>query len=161
MAQQRVIITHGPGQTQELGKRIGQHLRAPTVITLHGDLGSGKTVFVQGLAQGLEVPATCYVTSPSYTLVNEYPGRLPLYHIDLYRLGGSADVEDIGLFEILDGNGVAAIEWAERLEEPIDGGHLEIRIDALDAQKRRFTLTAYGLDASNLIMSLGYSEGGD
>jgi len=77
---------------------------------LTGDLGSGKTSFVQGLARGLEVPNDYYITSPSYTLINEYPGRHPFFHVDLYRLEDPVDFEDIGLYDILDVNFVVAIE---------------------------------------------------
>ena len=80
------IETKSVADTQRLGQQIGRLINEPTTIALIGDLGSGKTAFVQGLARGLEVPSTYYITSPTFTLVNEYPGRLPLYHIDLYRL---------------------------------------------------------------------------
>jgi len=109
------VTTAGVEETRELGRSCGQRITGPLVIFLMGDLGSGKTMFAQGLALGLDVPAAYYVTSPSYTLVNEYPGRLPLYHIDLYRLEAGVDPDDLGLNEILHGAGVAAVEWAERL----------------------------------------------
>ena len=109
-------ITLSAETTREFGRTIGKHLSTTMLITLYGDLGSGKTVLVQGLAKGLLVPDAYVVTSPSYTLVNEYPGRLKLYHIDLYRLAGTSDFDDIGLWDMLDGEGIVAIEWSERLE---------------------------------------------
>ena len=95
-------------ETKKLGKIIGSAVSAGTVLALTGDLGSGKTSFVQGLAEGLEVPDDYYITSPSYTLINEYPGRFFLYHVDLYRITDSIDIEDIGLYEIFDDDAVVA-----------------------------------------------------
>ena len=89
--------THSPEETFDLGRKIGSLIDDPIVLALSGDLGSGKTVFVQGLARGLEVQPEYYITSPTFTLVNEYPGRLRLFHIDLYRLDHFGDLEDIGL----------------------------------------------------------------
>ena len=110
-----LISSRNVDETHRIGRIIGEMAEAGTCILLKGDLGSGKTALVQGLARGLEVPEKYYVTSPSYTLVNEYPGRLPLFHLDLYRLS-DMDFEDIGLYDILDTHSaVVAIEWAERL----------------------------------------------
>ena len=130
--------------TQALGETLGACVSPGTVLTLTGDLGSGKTTFVQGLARGLQVPSAYYVTSPSYTLINEYPGRLRLYHIDLYRLADPVEIEDLGVLEILSGEGVAAIEWAERLPRNWLTSYLHIHFDAISATSRRITLNAYG-----------------
>ena len=93
--------TNSAEETKRLGRKIGSLIDDPIVLALSGDLGSGKTVFVQGLARGLDVPPDYYITSPTFTLVNEYPGRLRLFHIDLYRLDHFGDLEDIGLHDIL------------------------------------------------------------
>ncbi len=138
------ITTASFKQTFELGKIVGQRLDTGIVITLVGDLGSGKTAFVQGLARGVDVPSDYYITSPTYTLINNYPGRLPFYHIDLYRLTTVADIEEIGLNDILSGNFVTAIEWADRLQRQDLGDHLAIRIQITDLDDRQFILTAYG-----------------
>jgi tRNA threonylcarbamoyladenosine biosynthesis protein TsaE len=90
------LISKNPEQTRAIAETIGRRLLSKTVISLSGDLGAGKTVFVQGLARGLEVPGSWPVTSPTYTLVNAYPGRIPLMHADLYRLSGPMDFEEIG-----------------------------------------------------------------
>ncbi len=122
--------------TLNLGAALGRSAGPGTVIALTGDLGAGKTVFVQGLAKGLEVPPSFYVTSPTYTLINEYPGRLTLFHIDLYRLAGGEDLDELGLEEILHGDGVVAIEWPDRLapgELPAD--HLAVRIEIPDPEQ--------------------------
>ncbi len=117
MATRVGLITRSPEETRAVGAAMGKHLDCRAIITLTGDLGSGKTCLVQGLAEGLQVPSCYYITSPSYTLINEYPGRCTLYHIDLYRLDGVEDASDIGLDDALYGEGVAAIEWADRLPE--------------------------------------------
>lgn len=140
--------------TQALGVALGHWASAGTVITLTGDLGSGKTTFVQGLAQGLQVPADVYVTSPSYTLINEYPGRLRLYHIDLYRLNDPVEFEDIGLADILSGDGVAAIEWAERLPKDWLTVYVHLHFTVTGDTSRRIVLTAYGQDGHILIKQI-------
>jgi len=112
--------------TERLGEVLGQLAQAGDVIGLSGELGSGKTTLVRGLARGLGVPPDLPVVSPTFTLVNEYPGRLPLYHIDLYRVS-EEEQEGLGLEEYLYGTGVAAIEWAERLADP-PAERLEVRL---------------------------------
>lgn len=117
-------------ETCRIGKVIGEMAEPGMLIALKGDLGSGKTALVQGIARGLDVPDTVYVTSPSYTLIHEYPGRMPLFHVDLYRLS-NMDFEDIGLYDILDTrSAVVAIEWAERLDaaESMEGMTVDIHI---------------------------------
>ncbi len=142
--QQFRLTTDHSAATQALGTALGRCVPAATVITLTGDLGSGKTTLVQGLAQGLQVPDRFYVTSPSYTLINEYPGRHRLFHVDLYRLVDPAEIEDIGLRDILAGDGVVAVEWAERLPDRWLTSHLHIHIASVEADSRQITLDAYG-----------------
>jgi len=151
--QVRVTTDHMPA-TQALGAALGGCAPAGTVITLTGDLGSGKTTLVQGLAQGLGVPTRHYVTSPSYTLINEYQGRHRLFHVDLYRLIEPAEIEDIGMRDILAGDGVVAIEWAERLPESWLTSYLHIHIESVDADSRRITLNAYGQAVAILIKQI-------
>ena len=93
--------THSVEETRAFGERLGRHIIAGTTIALTGDLGSGKTAFVQGIARGLHVPAEYYITSPTFTLINEYPGRLRLHHVDLYRIEDPTEIEEIGLHEIM------------------------------------------------------------
>ena len=148
------LTTVSPEETKNLGKKTGAAIESGIVIALSGDLGAGKTLFVQGLASGLDVPADHYVTSPSYTLINEYPGRFRLFHIDLYRINSENDFEDIGIHEILSGREVAAVEWAERLKEAIPAKHLSIHFKIIDDQKRKIKITAYGPNAINLLKNL-------
>jgi tRNA threonylcarbamoyladenosine biosynthesis protein TsaE len=137
--------------TQALGAALGRLASAGTVITLTGDLGSGKTTLVQGLARGLQVPADYYITSPSYTLINEYPGRHRLFHVDLYRLVDPLEIEDIGIPDILASDGVIAIEWAERMPASWLAAYLHIHIESIAADSRQITLKAYGQDVVILI----------
>ncbi|HJQ23866.1 MAG TPA: tRNA (adenosine(37)-N6)-threonylcarbamoyltransferase complex ATPase subunit type 1 TsaE [Blastocatellia bacterium] len=132
------IITHSAEETFDVAERIGAQLKARAVFLLSGDLGAGKTVFAKGLAAGLGIdPAD--VTSPSFTLINEYAGRLRLYHIDLYRLDADA-CRELGLEEIFaDDRAVTIIEWAERLTElPADATRVEI--DYLSDSERRIRI---------------------
>ena len=145
------IITHSPEETKALGQKIGQQLEPGAVIALTGELGSGKTVLVQGLAAGLEVPADYYITSPTFTFINEYPGRHPFYHADLYRIENRDDLDEIGLFEIIHGEGITAIEWADRLQEDISAEYLDIHLEIVDDETRKFFIDTYGLEANNLI----------
>ncbi len=148
------ILSEGPGETAALGRRIGRSLGTGIVIALAGDLGSGKTVFVQGLAQGLGVPDSYYVTSPTYTLINEYPGSLTLFHIDLYRLESLDDIEALGVFDLFDTLNVVAIEWAERLQDEMPAEYLSVRFETLDERQRKICLTAYGLQPLNVVKGL-------
>ncbi len=131
-------------ETRHIGRIIGEMAEAGTLIALRGNLGCGKTALVQGLARGLEVPEKVYVTSPSYTLVNEYPGRLPLFHLDLYRLT-DLDFDDIGLHDILDTHSaVVAIEWAERLAPDSLFEGLALQMEITGDNTRNIFFTADG-----------------
>ena len=148
------ITTHTPDETKKLGKTIGKWIEHPLVIGLTGDLGSGKTAFVQGLAEGLEVPGQYYITSPTFTLINEYPGRFPLFHIDLYRLDGTSDLEDIGLDELLYDQAVIAIEWADKMSDDLPAEHLTMTFEIADNDCRIISLIAYGHNPVDLIKAL-------
>ena len=145
------LTTTSVSETLNLGEVLGQSISAPMVIALTGDLGSGKTVFVQGLARGLDVPGEYYITSPSYTLINEYPGRLTLYHADLYRLAGGTDLEDLELPDLVNGKGVVAIEWADRIAVQELGAHLEVAIETTGDTSRALRLSGAGQGRSDLL----------
>ena len=114
-ASSRTVTTTSPEETHRVAADLLKGLGPGTVLALHGELGAGKTCFVQGLAQALGVKRA--VGSPTFTLINEYPGPLPLYHIDLYRIGGVNEAFGLGLEEYLESEGITAIEWAERVAE--------------------------------------------
>ena len=148
------ITTLSVKETKKLGEKIGTWLQAGIVLALIGDLGSGKTSFVQGLARGLEVPNNYYITSPSYTMINEYPGRYPFFHVDLYRLEDSVDFEDIGLYDILDDNYVVAIEWADRIRRELLPDHVTIKFKISGDESREICMSAHGANAVNLLKKI-------
>ena len=149
-----LIHTASPEESRRLGKAFGKALQEPAIIGLTGDLGCGKTVFVQGLAAGLSVPERYPVTSPTYTFINEYPGRLPLFHVDLYRLVSAEELTDIGFDDISGGRGVVAIEWADRLPEEALALDMEISIGMTGDDSRQFQLFFCGRPPANLIRDL-------
>ena len=131
-------ITASEAETEAAGTRLAQSLCAGDVVLLYGDLGAGKTAFTRGLAQGLGIdPAD--VSSPTFTLIQEYHGRLPLYHVDLYRLD-EREVDDLGLEELVVGDGVVVIEWAERWRGRPDDV-IDVRLEHVDDEHRRLTLS--------------------
>lgn len=152
-------VTRSEEQTRRLGEWFGRHVSAPMVFALVGYLGSGKTIFVQGLARGLEVPAGYYVTSPSFTLINEYPGRRPLAHIDLYRLDADLDPDELGLTDILKSDGVAAIEWADKLPAQAASDRIEVRFEIGEGDRRTLLFLAYGQEPASLLKAIN-SQGG-
>ena len=143
--------THSPEETQALSEMIGQWIDAGSIISLSGELGSGKTAFVQGLAKGLNVSEAHPVTSPTFTLINEYPGRMTFYHMDLYRLSSLEDLEDLGFFDIITEKGVVAIEWADKLPEGLLKEDLQITIEIADETNRVISINIYGQKNSLLI----------
>ena len=134
------ITTHSADETQALGQRLAKRLLPGDVIAYFGDLGAGKTALTRGIAQGLGV--TDLVTSPTYTIVNEYlTGRIPLFHFDMYRLGSSDELFDIGWGDYLARGGVCAVEWSENVEDALrDAIHITIEKDPLDPDTRRITI---------------------
>ena len=130
--------TNTPAETETIGAALGKLLPAGTVIAYRGDLGAGKTAFTRGLARGLG--CTDIVTSPTYTIVNEYlGGRLPLFHFDMYRLRSSEDLWDIGWEDYLDRNGICAVEWSENVDDAMEDA-LYITIEKLGEETRRITI---------------------
>jgi tRNA threonylcarbamoyladenosine biosynthesis protein TsaE len=151
--QKAELLSESPEETLDLGERIGRMLSDGIVIRLIGDLGSGKTLLVKGIARGLDVPSQYLITSPTFTLVNEYKGRQPLYHADLYRLSTAVDFEDIGLLDILCEDAVVVIEWAEKLTEDIENTWT-IHFATIDDQKRQIVIKAQGDNAIELLKKL-------
>ena len=149
------IISHSPAQTRRLGARLGARAQAGDIYCLEGDLGSGKTSFVQGIGEGLGVRGP--IVSPTFVLVGVYrsaPGRPPLYHLDLYRISGPQEALDFGLEDYLYGEGVVAIEWAERIREILPAEHLWITFRHLDATKRGLVMQPKGARYEALVAEL-------
>lgn len=146
------LITHSPEETQELGKRIGQSAVAGDVFLLTGKLGTGKTCLTQGIAWGLDI--TEYALSPSFVIVRELHGRLPLYHIDLYRLDRIEESRALGLDAYLYGRGVCAVEWADKALSILPTENLLIAIAYLNDDSRRFYLKPTGKRYQKLVAQL-------
>ena len=134
------IISASAQQTCETARLIGEKLREGDILALSGELGSGKTCFTGGLARGLGVDEKYRITSPTFTLINEYPARCKLYHFDVYRLKDYSEFEDLGYEEYFSGNGVAVIEWAEKINQILPADTLFINFEYLDENKRRIII---------------------
>ena len=133
------FITNSPEETEAVGQALGKILKPGTVLAYEGDLGAGKTAFTRGLARGLG--AAEQVTSPTYTIVNEYlSGRMPLFHFDMYRLKSSDDLWDIGWEDYLDRGGVCAVEWSENVADAMEGA-VRICIEKVSEDVRKITIT--------------------
>ena len=154
------MISRSPEATRALAARLGDRLAPGDVVALNGELGSGKTEFVHGLAQGLEVPPHM-VASPSFTLVHEYPGRVPLVHLDLYRLEDLPAELLPDLEEYLSGPQVVAVEWARRLAPLLPGDYLEVDLEILGENERQLTFTGHGERSWELVRHLAAAADGN
>ena len=133
------FLTNSPVETEKVGEALGKVLTPGAVIAYRGDLGAGKTAFTRGLARGLD--AAEQVTSPTYTIVNEYlSGRIPLFHFDMYRLRSADELFDIGWEDYLDRGGVCAVEWSENVEDALEEP-IVVNIEKLGEDSRRITVT--------------------
>ena len=129
------IITHNERETELFGRQLAGQLKAPVVLCLYGELGSGKTALVRGLAEGMGLK--CTVSSPTFTIVNEYPGNPDLIHFDMYRLHGADELFDIGWEDYLRRDAILAVEWSENVEDAFDGSEIVIRFEKLSGTDRR------------------------
>ena len=137
------IITSNVEQTEEVGRILGSLLQPGDLVCLYGDLGAGKTHLSYGIALGLEVRDQ-YITSPTFTFVNEYDGRIPFYHIDLYQLKDPAELEGIGFEEYIDSDGATVIEWAERAETELPPECMSIYLSDVSVNSREIGFFAEG-----------------
>ena len=131
------ITTNHPDDTLGLGEELGKLLRPGDVVALFGDLGAGKTTLTKGIAAGMGVAAD--VHSPTFTLIHEHPGRVPLYHVDLYRLEREEEVADIGIEEYVHGDGVTVIEWADRMRSLLPEDRLDVTMRIVGDCRREMT----------------------
>jgi tRNA threonylcarbamoyladenosine biosynthesis protein TsaE len=144
------IVSHSAAQTQRLGARLGELARAGDLFCLEGDLGTGKTCFVQGLGRGLGVPGAIH--SPTFILANEHRGgRLSLFHLDVYRMNGAEEAIGIGLDDYVSSDGVCVVEWAEKIRGALPRDHMWIAFRHLDANKRGLLLEACGARYQELL----------
>ena len=138
MAPRTEITSARPEETEDAGERLGRALGPGAVVALTGELGAGKTCFIQGLVRGLGV--TGRATSPTFVLINQYPGRVPVYHVDAYRTESLTELMDLGLLELLGGGGVTVIEWADKLESLLPPEAIHVHIDGVGDEPRAITI---------------------
>ena len=150
MIKDKIIFSNSPEATKALAEKLGRAIRTPITLLLEGPLGSGKTTFTQGLAKGLDIQAP--ISSPSFTLLKTYTGRLELNHMDEYRI--ETKIQGLGLDELWDGDGVAVIEWPEFLGEQRPNEHLLITFEPLDETQRKLSFHAEGSQAQALLEHL-------
>jgi tRNA threonylcarbamoyladenosine biosynthesis protein TsaE len=160
-----VLQTKNTSETVRIGKWIGSHLRTADIVALAGDLGAGKTHFIKGLAAGIGIEKPSRISSPSYVLIHEYPGKLALFHIDLFRLETESEAEELGLEEYFGGRGVTAIEWADRIPSLLPKEILWVHIRYTGKQTRSIEIVGRGERYEALVKKLSdfrmrYSECG-
>jgi len=149
------IITKSPEKTKNLGKEVGKLAKPGDLLAFYGELGAGKTCFIQGISQELKVKD--YVTSPSFTIVNEYQGKIPIYHFDLFRLNAE-EILELGYEEYFYGKGLAVIEWAEKIEQLLPKEHLKIDIKFKDRYQRTISFISQGDRFNNFLEELNRIE---
>ncbi len=154
--QKYVFPSNSPATTFSFGKRVGERLKAGSIIALIGELGCGKTLFTRGICVGLGVPER-YVSSPTFIFVNEYRGRLPVFHIDLYRLDTIAEEFEIGILDYLAkaDSGVIVVEWAEKILSLLSDNYLQVHFQVLSARRRQLELVSFGERFDSLLGELG------
>ena len=148
------IISNCPEETLRLGRILGELLSEGSFVALIGELGAGKTVLTKGMARGLGVGDDREVTSPSFVLVNEYRGRVPVYHVDLYRLEDPAEVEGIGWDEFISGPGVTLVEWADRAERHLPEERMEVHLQWAGEKNRKLLFWGKGRISQQIVESL-------
>ena len=153
---ERSIRSDSPKDTHKIGRRIGTKAQSGDVLLLVGDLGAGKTTLTQGILWGLG--GTEYARSPTFVLVNEYPARLTMYHMDLYRLNSIEEIEDLGLDEYLYGNDLCVVEWADKAPGYFPVNHAVVQLEVIDDQTRRVTVSSETAYLDRLVMAIA---GGD
>jgi len=140
------LITENEDETVLEGMKLGRNLQAGSVVALYGELGTGKTAFTRGIATGLGIKAL--VSSPTFTIVNEYPGDVPLFHFDMYRLENEDELFDIGWDDYRDRNGVCVVEWSEKVPGAFESDTVIVRISNNGGDSRNLTIENYGGDKS-------------
>jgi len=153
------LRTRSRDETIAFGRRLGELLRASDVLALSGPLGSGKTTLTKGLAVGLGVEEPRWVTSPTFVLIHEYEGRVPVYHIDAYRLRGPDDAEALGADELFFGDGVTIVEWSDRIQAALPPERLDVVLTAIGEGERELTLIPRGERYDALVLELEAGRG--
>jgi len=155
-----VIQTKKTSETIRIGKSVGTRLLPGDIVALVGELGVGKTRFIKGLASGVGMGNPTYISSPSFTLINEYPGKIPFFHVDLFRLGREKDAEELGLEDYFQGGGITAIEWADKIPSLLPKERLVIHITYTGKNTRSIEMIGKGKRYEELVNQIGSFESG-
>ncbi|HER23978.1 MAG TPA: tRNA (adenosine(37)-N6)-threonylcarbamoyltransferase complex ATPase subunit type 1 TsaE [Candidatus Atribacteria bacterium] len=150
------IITKSPEETKKIGKKVGKLAKPGDLIAFYGELGAGKTCFIQGISQGLKVQE--YVTSPSFNIINEYKGKIPIFHFDFYRIDKEEEILGLNYEEYFYGEGLTVVEWSEKVEQFLPQEHLKIDIKFKDRSQRLISFEPRGGRFNNFIEELNRSE---
>ena len=153
------VISTSARMTMRLGRKLATLVQGGEIVGLIGELGTGKTCFVRGFCAGIQVDKGAWVRSPSFTLINEYDGRLPVYHIDLYRVGKQEEIETLNLREYLYADGVSLVEWFDYLPAEEVDEHLELRIAHAGGSKRKLKFVAHGERYEKILRKLKSKKG--
>jgi tRNA threonylcarbamoyladenosine biosynthesis protein TsaE len=148
------VVSHSAAQTRAWGRKLGRLLKGGEIIGLSGELGSGKTCFARGVAEGAGVGKEAWIRSPTFTLINEYDGRLPVYHVDLYRIGNARELEELNLREYLFSDGASVVEWFEHLPAGEIDEWLQIDFTHAGGSRRGLTFAAHGRQYVEIIEAL-------
>ena len=148
------FYSNSSDQTTDLGKAMGKLFKGGELIGITGELGAGKTTFIQGLADGIGIGQDQYVRSPSFTIINEYKGPLTMYHFDLYRLSTHEEILDLGYQEYLGGDGVTVIEWFEKMEDFFKGDLLRLNIEVKNGDSRILKFSCKGVYYRQILKNL-------
>lgn len=152
------LMSSSPGETEELGRRLGALLTRGMFIALHGELGSGKTCFTRGLVATAAPESAHLVASPTFAIMNQYPGPIPLYHFDFYRLSSCHEIAELGFEEYLQEDGICIAEWSERLGEMLPQEHLSITFEHAGNDQRHIILEAKGPETDILLTKFAALE---
>lgn len=145
------IVSCSPLETERLGYQLGLILKPGSFLALRGGLGGGKTCFTRGVVLALAPVSAHMVASPTFAIMNSYPGPVPVHHFDFYRLSGDDDIVELGFEEYFHGKGVCVVEWSERLESLLPDDHLVVEFDYLEDERRLITITACGPISSDIL----------
>jgi tRNA threonylcarbamoyladenosine biosynthesis protein TsaE len=152
------VYSHNEEETLAIGSLMGSVMTAGDIIGISGELGAGKTCIARGIAKGMGISRRYHITSPTFTLINEYPGEVPLYHMDMYRLSDSSDVGDVGYYEYLGGKGVAVVEWAEKIADVLPAHAYHIIIEHCNESLRKLDIE--GAADTIAVLRSKFKEGG-
>lgn len=148
------LTSSSPLDTERLGKRLGALLEPGAMLALRGELGGGKTCFTRGVVEGAAPASANMVASPTFAIMNEYPGLPPVYHFDFYRLTSEDEIAELGFEDYFHGNGICIVEWPERLGQLLPADHLSVTFENAAADQRTITLESFGFSSEAVLKQL-------